>query len=135
MKNHDGNLVAKGMKHIHSFKEAKEMAKRVGDLSRGPIYDSNTGLLKSRVPSDDVSISQAKALLDPTLSKLEGDQLMQPPESELTKYVIKGLASHLTMFDVTKILQEDLQNYEGLEEKNYDNNDIDFVSKHGACLH
>ena len=34
---------------------------------------------------------------------------MQTPENELTKHVIKGLASHLNMFEVTKILQGELK--------------------------
>ena len=91
------------------MKEAKENARKLGGLSRGVIYDSNNGRLQIRIPKGEDILNQAKALLDPALAELVGKEMMNLPESSGTRYVIKGLASHWTMQDITKILMEELQ--------------------------
>jgi transcription termination factor NusB len=88
------------------IKEAIEMAKKVGDNSLG-LINKNCGTWSVRVLKDDAIINEAKAKLDPSLSAMVGPKLMNMPAAMGCKYVLKGLLSNFTFYDIAKMMKED----------------------------
>ena len=81
----DDTTFAISLRRNTTVKDAKESARKFSGLSRGVIYDSNTGQLKIRVPKDEESINQAKAVMDPALAELVGKEMMTLAENNGNK--------------------------------------------------
>ena len=105
-KDHDVTTALIPLARKMVIKDAVEMAKKVGDNSLG-LINKNCGTWCVRVLKDEGIINEAKAKLDPSLSTMVGAKLMNMPAAMGCRYVLKGLLSNFTFYDIAKMMKED----------------------------
>jgi hypothetical protein len=88
------------------IKDAIEMAKKVGVNSLG-LINKNCGTWCVRVLKDEAIVNEAKAKLDPSMTTMVGPKLMNMPAAMGCRYVLKGLLSNFTFYDIAKMMKED----------------------------
>ena len=77
--------------------DALLLTKKLGAPARGIVHNKTTDHLQIRMVNDDEVETQVKALIDPELARVVGDQLMKATDEEGKRYVLKGIESRVKL--------------------------------------
>ena len=103
-KDHDTSTTLIRLARKMIIRDAIEMARKVGDNSLG-LINKNCGTWCVRALKDESTVNEAKAKLDPSLSTMVGPKLMNMPAAMGCRYVLKGLLSNFTLYDIAKMMR------------------------------